>query len=170
MGLVVGNTPGTDLSLSKDKIKGYKNFANKLWNITRFILSSTENITLDETFSAWSEKDAVLRKEFTDLTAEITREYDEYKFHIVSEKLYHYAWHALADVILEDSKKVFAEGTPEEKSSRAQFLLHTLYDLLKLLHPFMPFVTEEIWGLLPHKNGRLLMVTRWPIPAKSHAK
>ena len=163
MGLVVGNTPGTDLALSKDKIKGYKNFCNKLWNITRFILSNTEDVTLDETFSAWSESDIALREAFMKLAEEVTREYGEYKFHIVSEKLYHYAWHAFADMILEDSKKVFAEGSTSEKVSRAQFLLHTLYDLLKLLHPLMPFVTEEIWGLLPHSDDRLLMVTKWPI-------
>lgn len=167
MGLVVGNTPGTDLSLSKDKIKGYKNFCNKIWNITRFILSNTENITLDESFSNWSEKDVILREEFLKLTQEITREYDEYKFHLVSEKLYHYAWHTLADIILEDSKKIFTEGTAEEKTSRAQFLLHTLYDLLKLLHPLMPFVTEEIWGSLPQKDGRLLMVSEWPHHART---
>ncbi len=167
MGLVVGNTPGTDLSLSKDKIKGYKNFCNKIWNITRFILSNTENITLDESFSDWSDKDTILRDEFLKLTQDITREYDEYKFHLVSEKLYHYAWHTLADVILEDSKKIFAEGTSEEKASRAQFLLHTLYDLLKLLHPLMPFVTEEIWGSLPQKDGRLLMVSEWPHYART---
>ncbi len=161
MGLVVGNTPGTDLSLSKDKIKGYKNFCNKIWNITRFILSSTENVTLDASFSAWSERDKVLHDEFIAFKSEITKEYEEFKFHLVSEKLYHYAWHTLADVILEESKKVFTEGTAEEKASRAQFLLSTLYDLLKMLHPLMPFVTEEIWSSL-ETDGRLLMVTAWP--------
>ncbi len=161
MGLVVGNTPGTDLALSKDKIKGYKNFANKLWNITRFILSSTEHITRDETFTAWSEKDAALMKEFNAFKKEITEEYNDYKFHLVSEKLYHYAWNTLASEVLEDSKKIFAEGSEQEKASRAQLLLHVLYDLLKLLHPLMPFVTEEIWSALP-TDGRLLMVTKWP--------
>ena len=162
MGLVVGNTPGTDLSLSKDKIKGYKNFCNKIWNITRFILSNTEGIVIDESFSAWSDKDKMFREEFMKLTSDITQEYEEFKFHIVSEKLYHYTWHFLADIILEESKEVFLTGTPEEKASRAQFLLHTLYDILKLLHPFMPFVTEEIWSLLPLHNGRLIMTAKWP--------
>ena len=162
MALIVGTAPGTDSKISEDKIKGYKNFCNKLWNITRFILSNTEGVTIDETFSTWSERDIALRAEFVKLTQEVTREYEEYKFHIVSEKLYHYAWHSLADVILEESKKVFTEGTPAERASRAQFLLQTLYDLLKLLHPLLPFVTEEIWGLLAHTEGRLLMVTAWP--------
>jgi valyl-tRNA synthetase len=161
MALIVGTAPGTDSKISEDKIKGYKNFCNKLWNITRFILTNTENITIDETFSAWSEKDAQLHEEFMKFKSEITKEYEEYKFHLVSEKLYQYAWHTLADVVLENSKKIFAEGSAEEKVSRAQFLLHTLYDLLKLLHPLMPFVTEEIWSALP-TDGRLLMVTKWP--------
>lgn len=161
MALIVGTSAGTDSKISEDKIKGYKNFCNKLWNITRFILSNTENITLDENFSAWTEQDSKLIAEFNTIKSEVTKEYSEYKFHIVSEKLYHYAWHSLADVILEDSKKIFTEGTDAEKASRSQFLLATLYDLLKLLHPLMPFVTEEIWSLLP-TQGRLLMVTKWP--------
>jgi valyl-tRNA synthetase len=164
MALIVGTAAGTDSKISEDKIKGYKNYCNKLWNITRFILSNTEEITLDPNFTAWTEKDTALRTEFQSLTTEVTREYEEYKFHLVSEKLYAYSWHSLADVILEDSKNVFATGTPEEKASRAQFLLHTLYDFLKLLHPIMPFVTEAIWNLLP-TDGRLLMVTKWPIEA-----
>ncbi len=162
MALVVGTAAGTDSKISEDKIKGYKNFANKLWNITRFILSSTENVALDPAFTAWTETDAKIHDEFTAFKAEITKEFEEYKFHLVSEKLYQYAWHTLADVLLEESKKIFAEGNDAAKASRAQLLLHTLYDLLKLLHPLMPFVTEEIWSSLPENDGRLLMVTKWP--------
>lgn len=162
MALIVGTAAGTDSKISEDKIKGYKNFANKLWNITRFVLSSTENITLDETFTAWSETDQKLIAEFEAFKTELTREFEEYKFHLVSEKIYQYIWHTFADVILEESKKIFTEGSSDEKASRAQFLLRTLYDLLKLLHPLMPFVTEEIWASLSENKGRLLMVTAWP--------
>ena len=88
------------------------------------------------------------------------KELEEYKIHIVAEKLYHYTWSNLADVILEESKTIFKDGTDEEKVSRMQFLLHTLENILKLLHPFMPFVTEEIW----HTMGKdsVLMIERWP--------
>jgi len=162
IGLVVGNTPGTDLSLSDDKIKGYRNFANKLWNITRFILTSRDELKteIDYKFCSPTPKDFELIKVQQELIKTITKELEEYKIHIVAEKLYHYIWSNLADVILEESKIIFKEGTEEEKTSRIQFLLHTLENVLKLLHPFMPFVTEEIWQTMG-KNG-LLMVERWP--------
>lgn len=163
LSLIIGTGPGNDTKLSEDKVKGYKNFANKIWNITRFILGSTEGHSYDANFSAWSETDAKYTKELQNLLAEITKEMEEYKFYLVGEKLYHYAWHVLADKILEESKPIFAEGTDADKKSRAQFLLHTLYTLLKALHPFMPFITEEIWGLLPnHPQKSHLIVEKWP--------
>ena len=82
---------------------------------------------------------------------------------MAADKLYHYAWHELADVILEESKKIFAEGSAEEIASRKQFLMHTLQVVLKTLHPFMPFVTEEIWQALPEKEQDMLLVAKWPV-------
>lgn len=162
MGLVVGNTPGTDLSLSDDKIKGYRNFGNKLWNITRFILTAKDELKteIDYKFCTPTPKDLALIKEQQEFIKTITKELEEYKIHIVAEKLYHYIWSNLADVILEDSKTIFRDGTDEEKTSRIQFLLHTLENILKLLHPFMPFVTEEIWQTMGKE--KLLMVEKWP--------
>lgn len=172
MGLVVGNTPGTDLALSENKIKGYKNFANKLWNIARFVLSSTEGYSHDPLFSAWTMADKELIAHRDALITEITKEMEEFKFYLVGEKLYHYAWHTFADKILEDSKVIlgsagFSEGkgSVEEKASRAQFLIQTLRTLLITLHPFTPFVTEEIWQLISganHNGKDFLMVEKWP--------
>jgi len=172
MGLVVGNTPGTSLSLSEDKIRAYKNFANKLWNITRFILESTQGEVFEKDFSAYTPTDAKLRDERHALLTEITGDMDDFRFYLAAEKLYHYAWHTLADKILEESKTLLAKDSGEEIKSRKQFLLHTLDKLLKALHPFIPFVTEEIWQLWhtePTTDNRqlatknLLMVAEWPI-------
>ncbi len=162
MALVYGTAPGTDSRISEDKIKGYKHFANKLWNITRFILTSKDELKteIDYKFCSPTSKDLNLIKEQQELIKTITKELDEYKIHIVSEKIYNYVWSNLADVILEESKIIFKEGTEEEKTSRIQFLLHTLENVLKLLHPFMPFVTEEIWQTMGKKG--LLMVEKWP--------
>ncbi|MEI6345836.1 MAG: valine--tRNA ligase [bacterium] len=179
IGLIVGNTPGTNLALSEDKIRGYKNFANKLWNISRFVLESTSGaggttaFAYDPTFTAWSEADKALVAERDTLVAEITKEMDENKFYLVAEKLYHYIWHRFADIILEDSKAILGSAAPNavptvapsaDKTSRAQFLLHTHRTILKAMHPFIPFVTEEIWSLLPKTAGEqtLLMVEKWP--------
>ena len=106
------------------------------------------------------EEDEKSEKELNILVKEITKEMDEYKFYIVAEKLYHYFWHTFADIIIERSKKKIVEN---RNSDSAKSLLYIqLTTLLKLLHPFMPFVTEEIWQNLPNKKGELLMVAKWP--------
>jgi valyl-tRNA synthetase len=161
MALIVGTGPGNDTKLDLNKVKAYKHFANKIWNVTRFVLSNAEDIKYDENFSDYTSSEKKLIKERDELINKITKEMEEYKFYLVSEKIYHYVWHTLADVILEESKKIFSEGNDEEKKSRKQFLLHTLRKILICLHPFMPFVTEEIWSVLPLKNKRLLMVEKW---------
>ncbi|MDO8564575.1 MAG: valine--tRNA ligase [bacterium] len=174
MTLIVGNTPGTDMRISEEKIRGYKHFANKLWNIARFILENTSSSPshLLRGGIEGGEDDAIvhgdekkLLDEQQNLLEEVTRDMEEYRFYLAAEKLYHYTWHTLADRILEESKTVLKNGTPEEKKRRMQFLLHTLDTLLKALHPFIPFVTEEIWGLMGNKE--LLMVQEWPVATNS---
>ena len=88
---------------------------------------------------------------------------DDYKFYIVAEKLYHYAWHELADKILEESKPILSGTDPVAKISRQQFLIYALSTILKLLHPIMPFVTEDIWSEMPLSKKNLLMVEQWPV-------
>lgn len=178
MGLVVGNTPGTSLALAEERIRGYKHFSNKLWNIARFILGNTEGIAYDEKFNAYTPEDEKLRKERHELFLDVTADMENFRFYLGAEKLYHYVWHTLADQILEESKKILAEGSPEEKRSRRQLLLHTLDKMLKCLHPFMPFITEEIWGLWQRPTTsdqqptikHLLMVQEWPINKMQNAK
>lgn len=141
MAIVTGNTPGTSLALSEDKIKGYKNFANKLWNIARFVLSQERSGEIDKN----------LKNEFDTLVKDITYDMDDYRFYLAAEKIYAYIWHRFADEIIEESKKM---------TDRGETLYYILENSLKLLHPFMPFITEEIWGELKKKN--LLMIEPWP--------
>jgi valyl-tRNA synthetase len=161
MSLIVGVGPGSDSKTGEDKIKAYKLFGNKLWNITRFILESTVGHARIPEFSAYSAVDTELVATRQALLTEITREMNEYKFYLVAEKLYHYAWHEFADKILEDSKIIFREGSAADQASRAQFLLETLDIILKALHPFMPYVTEEIWQQTRIADS-LLMIEEWP--------
>lgn len=158
MALVVGNTPGLDVALSEDKIKAYKLFANKLWNITRFILSSLPENFIDTPLNNVDQK---LASEVDEMIKDITEDLENYRFHLASEKLYHYVWDELASNILEDSKKIFSEANEEDRKSRQAFLYSTLNKILIVLHPFMPFITEEIWQSLDKKT--LLMVEKWPI-------
>lgn len=165
MALVYGTAPGTDSKVSNEKIKGYKHFANKLWNITRFILTNTAGEDFEELFNSYSDSDQKLNEERDAIITEITKEMENYMFHTAVEKIYTYSWHRFADEILEESKKIFAEGSDIVKKSRKQFLLHTLNVILKTLHPYMPFVTEEIWTTLPqsHKKHDMLMVESWTV-------
>jgi valyl-tRNA synthetase len=164
MALTVGNTPGTDTKLDENKIKGYKNFANKVWNISRFILENTSSQDLNiqgDDMRLWSE--------FKTQVQEIGDDIENYRLYLAAEKIYHYIWHTLADDIIESSKLIFNGGlenvTVQDPalwiSSRKALLRSILKDVLKLLHPFMPFVTEEIWQSLPETDG-MLMVSPWP--------
>jgi len=160
MGLIVGNTPGTDLNLDPDKINAYKKFANKLWNIARFVLTAMDEAPRD-TFATHPD-DMALLEETRALAAEVTEEIARYRLHLAAETLYHYTWHRFADEVLEASKPLLQGSDTERAASRARTLYGMLLVQLKLLHPFMPFVTEEIWQALPEKDSELLMVSRWP--------
>ncbi len=142
MGLMVGTAIGNDVKFDEDKVKGYKNFANKVWNIARFVLSQDKNGELDKE----------LINEFDKLTKDVTEDMENYRFYIAAEKIYAYVWHRFADEIIEESKK-----RPERNAT----LYYILENSLKLLHPFMPFITEEIWQELDKKN--LLMIEPWPV-------
>ncbi len=163
MGLVVGNTPGTSLALSEDKIRAYKNYANKLWNITRFVLSSVDNIIYDSNFSKYEEIDRNYILEWKSILADITIDMDNFRFYLAGEKLYHYSWHNFADKIIEESKKILSEGSEIEKQSRKNMLIKIFSELLISLHPFIPFVTEEIWSDMPINDKKMLIIEKWPI-------
>ncbi len=171
LSLLIGTAPGTDLRLSEDKMRGYKNFANKLWNVARFILQScAANPPHDATYT---EEDRTLLKELATLSYAITEDMESYRLYLAADKLYHYVWHTFADNIIEKSKPILAGEDAAAASSRRRLLGEILETTLKLLHPFMPFVTEEIWSHLPAhaaaKTGvkadkkQLLLVTSWPV-------
>ncbi len=161
MALIVGNPPGNDLNLSEDKVKGYKHFANKIWNASRFVLENTEKGADGAHDPATLiESDREILAEFEAVVKDITNDLENYRLYFAAEKIYHYFWHTFADVIIENCKT----RIKEEKDKRsAQILLrHLLEEQLKILHPFMPFVTEKIWGMLPNRKN-LLIIEKWPI-------
>lgn len=162
MGLLVGTAIGNDIKFDESKIKGYKHFANKVWNITRFILENTEGVDFLQSVTS-TQKDQELIKNLDALTAEVTGDFDNYRLYLAAEKIYHYVWHEVADKILEESKPILNGSDSNEKLSRQHVLYTLLTTSLKLLHPFMPFVTEEIWQSLPKKETAMLIVTEWPL-------
>lgn len=172
MAMVVGNTPGNDLKLNENDIRGYGKFTNKVWNASRFVLEQTKDLDI-ENLPNLDEEDSSSDKELAELLKEVSKEMNEYRFSLVAEKLYHYFWHTFADIIIERSKKkilparnasgIADAGGEDKNANSAKALLYTqLTTLLKALHPFIPFVTEEIWSMLKENNKTLLMVERWP--------
>ena len=159
LSLLSGTSPGTDSKISVEKIKGYKNFANKIWNITRFVLDNTEK----EDFNKKIQDE--LTEEFREIAKDITTDMENYRLHLASEKIYQYVWHRFADEIIEETKDIIKTGG-EKAAERKKVLASIWMDCLKILHPFMPFVTEEIWGILPIEDKNLLMVEKWPVDFK----
>lgn len=157
MALVIGNTPGTDMRISEDKVKAYKHFANKLWNIARFVLSAIENTDLSSAPSSLAERDRTALAELETLAKDVTGDIEQYRFYIAGEKIYHYIWHTFADKIIEESKSRLSGDDADDKRS-AQYMLFALLERsLVLLHPFMPFITEEIWQSLPSRKAPLIV-------------
>lgn len=159
MAMIVGTGPGNDSKISEDKFKAYKHFANKLWNISRFVVENTEGIDGDKE-KVTEETDKKLVAEFENIAKDITSDMDNFRFYLAAEKIYHYAWHTFADIIIEESKTIFKESE-QKSSSRKNMLLFLLKEQLKILHPFMPFITEKLWQILVN-NKKLLMIESWP--------
>lgn len=155
MAMIVGVGPGSPNSLSAEKIKAYKKFGNKIWNATRFVLENTEGFD-DTNTPELEEKHKKFILMWRDLVKEITKEMEEYKFYLVAEKLYHFFWHTFADIVIEECKK-------DLNDSAKYTIMRLLKEQLKALHPFMPFITEEIWGLIHgSKEHKLLIINEWP--------
>ncbi len=161
MNLVVGNTPGTSLPLDENKIKGYRNFANKIWNAGRFVLMNTDGVNLSKK-PKLSKEDAKHLSELNKLISKITKQMDSYKFYLAGEEIYHYFWHVFCDKIIEEKKKDIMGENLAKKNSAKWLLLEIYATCMQLLHPFMPFITEEIWQELPIKKKNLLIVENWP--------
>jgi valyl-tRNA synthetase len=163
MSLIVGAGPGADMNFSEDKVRAYKKYSNKIWNIARFIIERTDGIDLDlNKKPALSEMDEAAIAGLNETIEYVGKHIKEYKLHLAAEHLYHYTWHTLADVLIEERKTILAEGTAEAKLSAAWTLRTILETVLKLHHPFMPFITEELWEILGTQKLPLI-VTPWPL-------
>ena len=161
MALLVGVGPGADNNLGEPKVKAYRNFANKIWNATRFTLMSLPDNYVHKRVEL-TNNDQELINELRDISDDVTSDIENYRLHLAAEKLYGYFWHRFADVIIESKKDIVGDNYADsiESKSAAYTLYEILTTSLKLLHPFMPFVTEEIWQEFSDEN--LLLIERWP--------
>jgi valyl-tRNA synthetase len=162
MSLTIGVAPGQDMNFDLQKVKAYSKFANKIWNASRFVMENMDGYDFTSQ-PELNEQQQLWMRELGGLVTEVTMDIDNYRLYLAGEKLYHYFWHTFADIIIEGSKEALY-GDDADAKAAAQHLIYTILTTsLKLLHPFMPFITEEIWQSLPHRDGRdMLMVTSWP--------
>ncbi len=159
--LIIGNMPGKDSSISENEIKGYRNYINKLWNMFRFLMFRCPDYDPQEEIKLEKE-DSALIDEFEETAKKITNYIDNYQFSHAGETLYHYSWHRFADQIIEESKPIL--DNPKKQKSRQKALFTIFLGIIKLAHPFIPFVTEEIYQKMPIKNKKkTLMIENWPI-------
>jgi len=162
LSLVTNMVPGSDSRISEDKIRGYKHFANKIWNISRFVLENRTVDTAKET--QWDDAD---KRDLAELDATITDvngHMESHRIDLAVDAVYHYVWHTFADEVIERSKDALKGDDVSARIRTSRKLQHILTTSLKLLHPFMPFVTEAVWQELPKdmKDAELLMVAKWP--------
>ena len=160
--LVTGNSPGNDLRFSEEKVSASRNFANKIWNAARFILMNIEGKDID---CALPEKlytsDKWILNRFNNVTAAVTENLEKFELGMAVSKLYDFIWDDFCDWYIELAK-IRMNGADEESADSARrVLVWTMSNTLKLLHPFMPYITEEIWQTLPH-DGEALIVAKWP--------
>ena len=163
--LVTGNSPGNDMRFYTERCEAMRNFANKIWNASRFLMM---NLTIDK--CQLPEKleleDKWILSKLNRAVAEITDNMDRYELGVAAQKIYDFIWDDYCDWYIELTKTRL-QGEDEDSKARAQQVLcYVLTEMLKLLHPFMPFITEEIWQALPHE-GDFLMMQNWPVASEA---
>ena len=158
--LVTGNSPGNDMRFYTERCEAMRNFANKIWNASRFVMM---NLTIDkcELPQKLETEDRWILSKLNSVVAEVTENMDKFELGIAAQKVNDFIWDSFCDWYIELTKPRL-NGEDQESNINAQkVLLYVLTEILKLLHPFMPFITEEIWQAIPH-NGDMLMLQSFP--------
>ena len=160
--LITGNSPGNDTRFYTEKCEAMRNFANKIWNASRFVMM---NLTIDQyelpESSKLAPEDKWILSKLNTLVKEVTQNLDVYEIGVASAKVYDFIWDTYCDWYIELTKTRLNGEDEEGKLVAQNVLCYVLIELLKMLHPFMPFITEEIFQALPHK-GEFLMTSQWP--------
>ncbi|MBI2414731.1 valine--tRNA ligase [candidate division WWE3 bacterium] len=162
MGLISGTANGKDFAFPKDKVIAFRNFANKLWNMTRFMFMLEESSGVvvpeysDVVLARGNDADRKIVGELHKLVGEIDTELEKYRFGEAGDKIYHFMWDSLAASYIEHIKD------RQDKDVALSIFRYVFKNCLKLLHPFMPFVTEELWGYMKSDDEAELVVNEWP--------
>ena len=162
MNMITGNSPGNDMRFYVERCEAMRNFANKIWNASRYVMM---NLSIDKNelpaFSELETEDKWLLSGLNTLITEVTENLDRYELGVAVQKIYDFIWDTYCDWYIELTKARLYNGTAESKLVAQKVLVYALDQILKLLHPFMPFITEDIWQAIPHE-GASIMIADWP--------
>ena len=160
--LITGNSPGNDMRFYVEKCEAMRNFANKIWNASRYVLM---NLSIDENrlpaLDALQLEDKWVLSKLNTLIREVTENLDAFELGVASAKVYDFIWDTYCDWYIELTKASLYSEDTQRKENAQRVLVYVLDQLLRLLHPFMPFITEEIWQAIPHE-GDTLICAQWP--------
>ena len=161
--LVTGNTPGNDMRFYTKRVEANRNFANKLWNATRFLMMNMSDEITDSNFDVEKlhYEDKWILSKLQKVVKSITEKIEKYDIGLAADDIYDFIWSDFCDWYIEIVKPVLYSDNLEEKTNTVKVLLYVLENILKLLHPFMPYITEEIWQALPNREEALI-VSKWP--------
>lgn len=167
--LITGNSPGNDMRFYNEKVEANRNFANKLWNATRFVLMNLDEEVVANDFDMkdLEEEDKWIISRLNHVTKEVTNNLDKYEIGLAGQRIYDFIWDDYCDWYIEMVKSRLYGDDASSKALVQKVLLYVLKDINRLLHPFMPFITEEIWQHLPNNNGPLI-ISDWPTYDENH--
>ena len=162
MNMITGNSPGNDMRFYVERCEAMRNFANKIWNASRYVMM---NLTIDKNelpaMELLEQEDKWILSKLNRLISEVTENMEKYELGIAVQKIYDFIWDDYCDWYIELTKARLYADDPQSKQVAQQVLVYVLDQFLKLLHPFMPYITEEIWQAIPHE-GESIMVAQWP--------
>ena len=163
--LITGNTPGNDMRFREERLEASRNFANKIWNASRFVLMNLEDFDLESVDKSEFKEtlaDKWMQSRLNTVIDEIDSALEDYNFGEMASSLYDFIWNEFCDWYIELLKaRLYQEEDPKAKLTAQYYALNTLESLLRLLHPVMPFITEEIWQKLPGTDGSIMRAS-WP--------
>lgn len=166
--LVTGNSPGNDLRFSQEKVEASRNFANKIWNASRFILMNIDGHDVPNQLpEKLALEDKWIVNQFNQVVKEVTDNLEHFEIGIAVQKLYDFLWDELCDWYIEIAKIRLQSSDESAAQAARQVLVWVMTGTLQLLHPFMPYITEEIWQSLPHE-GESIMLSKWPVYEEAH--
>lgn len=165
--LITGNTPGNDMRFYWERVEGTRNFANKIWNASRFALMNMEGYDKDAELAPYTLADKWILSRLQDTVKDVTGLLERFELGEAGRAIYDFIWSEVCDWYIEIAKpRLYNKEAASERATAQHVLATVLVSAMKLLHPYMPFITEEIYQCLPHE-AESIMISKWPVADES---